>query len=298
MSSLVVQVKTRMSIHSHRKVLQLLDGEYASMFQGRSMDFEDLREYVAGDDVKDIDWKATARSMYPLVKRYVAERKQSVLIVADTGAAMAADANLKDSKRDLAVMAAGAMGYIASRHGDLVGLVAGDSHSTSYLPLKGSLAHLEMLLQHMKQRIRLDGHKSDLAAQLDYIARNVRRRTMLVVISDDSELSPTAQRLIKRLRVQHEIMWIAIADADPTSASAQTRVLEVETGATLPDFLIDDRRFAQELQHQQLARWINTTNILQRHGIVSERIDADDDVLPSLFSLLKRQRGSHASAAR
>jgi uncharacterized protein (DUF58 family) len=70
----LTRIKTRLSIHAHRKVRGLLEGEYAALHVGRGIDFNDLREYVRGDDVKDIDWKASARGRQLLVKRYVAER--------------------------------------------------------------------------------------------------------------------------------------------------------------------------------------------------------------------------------
>ena len=74
----LTRVKARLSIHAHRKVRGLLEGEYAAIQIGRGIDFNDLREYVRGDDVKDIDWKASARTRMLLVKRYVAERKHTV----------------------------------------------------------------------------------------------------------------------------------------------------------------------------------------------------------------------------
>ena len=88
MTAHLTAVRRTVSIHAHRKALGLLDGEYAAVTTGRSMDFNDLREYVVGDDVKDIDWKATSRSLHPLVKRYVAVRKHTVLLVVSTGRSM------------------------------------------------------------------------------------------------------------------------------------------------------------------------------------------------------------------
>ncbi|MBW4095623.1 MAG: DUF58 domain-containing protein, partial [Acidobacteria bacterium] len=77
MASLVQQVKSKMFIFAHRQTRGMLDGEYTSVFRGSSLDFDDLRAYVPGDEVRDIDWKATARHGSPLIKRYVAVRKQT-----------------------------------------------------------------------------------------------------------------------------------------------------------------------------------------------------------------------------
>ena len=115
----------------------MLDGEYGSVFKGRSLDFEDLRAYVPGDEVRDIDWKATARHGSPLIRRYVAVRRQTLLLVTDTGRNMAATSADGEDKKDIAVMALGVLGYLALRHRDVVGLVAGDSTGSRSLPAKG-----------------------------------------------------------------------------------------------------------------------------------------------------------------
>ncbi|MDN6021363.1 MAG: DUF58 domain-containing protein, partial [Acidipropionibacterium jensenii] len=78
--ALLTKIKANLTIATRRRVPGLLEGQYASTVTGRSLDFSDLREYVLGDDVKDFDWKATARHVTPLVKRYVADRKRTVLL--------------------------------------------------------------------------------------------------------------------------------------------------------------------------------------------------------------------------
>ena len=171
MERLLRRVQTRLFVHAHRAVRGLIEGEYRSVFHGRSMDFDDLRPYVPGDEVKDIDWKATARYGSPLTKRYIATRKHTLVLVVDTGRDMAALAASGESKRDIAVLAAGTLGYLAIRHGDLVALVAGTERKTDFVPGELTEAHLERILQRINSAIRLDGARSSLTAQLDYVSR-------------------------------------------------------------------------------------------------------------------------------
>ncbi len=89
-TTLLTRVKSKLFVHARRRSRSMLEGEYASVFHGRSLDYDDLRDYVLGDEVRDIDWKATARHTRPLVKRYVAHRKQNLMLVVDTGRGMAA----------------------------------------------------------------------------------------------------------------------------------------------------------------------------------------------------------------
>ena len=147
MGTLLTAVKSRMYIFAHRRARGMLDGEYASVFRGRSLDFDDLRDYVPGDEVRDIDWKATARVGTPLIKRYVATRRQQLLFVADTGRNMAATALGGEIKKDIAVMAMGVLGSLAIRHGDSVALVHGDGAASQAMPAKGTESHLEQLLR-------------------------------------------------------------------------------------------------------------------------------------------------------
>ncbi len=168
------------------------------------MEFDDLREYVPGDDIKDVDWKATARHGRPLIRRYDASRQHAIMLVVDTGCSMAALSDATSSKRDVAVMAAGVIAQLAHRHGDLTGLVAGPAPATNtrvrnaeriqHVPLGASDLHIERMLRVVHDAIDPDGYPSRLEDLLDYVARNIRRRMILVVIADDIDLTDETRR--------------------------------------------------------------------------------------------------------
>ena len=291
MGSLLTKVKLKMSIYAHQKVQGLLEGEYGSVFKGRSMDFDDLRQYVPGDDVKDIDWKATARSGQTLIKRYIAIRKHNILLVVDTGRNMAAVGASGESKRDVTIMVAGLMGYIAQKHGDLVAMVSGDDESTTYLPLKGTNEHLERLLQHIDKKTKLEAPLSNLAKQLDYIARTIRRRMMIVIISDDIQVNDDYERLLRRLGAQHELMWITVGDAGAGEKELQgSQLYDVADGTELPAFLLRNKKVATEFREasQQLTQ--ETEKQLGRLRISSQRVVGEADAVNGLFKLLEKQR--------
>lgn len=214
MASLLMRVKSKMAIFAHRKARGMLDGEYGSVFRGRSLDFDDLRAYVPGDEVRDIDWKASARHGSPLIKRYVAVRRQTLFLLADTGRNMAAVARSGEVKKDIAVMALGVMGYLAHRHGDVVGLVSGDSAGTRTIPAKAGEAHLERLLRHINDAAGIGAAPSRIADQLEHVARTIKGRHLLFVVADEVEASPELEKVLRRLRAQHEILWLTVRDAD------------------------------------------------------------------------------------
>ena len=286
-------MKTTLSIVAHRRVRGWLDGEYRSVFHGKSHDFDDLRPYVPGDEIRDIDWKATARHGAPLTKRYIASRKQAVMIVVDSGRDLAAVSASGEPKRDLAIQAAGVLGYLAHRHGDQVGLVTGDAAGSALVPLGGTEGHLERLLQIIHARASLQGSPSDFAGQLDYVARRFRRRMLLVIISDDQALTGSTasdlRPLLRRLHAQHEMLWVSIADADLVAATPRgAELLDVQTFGELPEFLRRDPQVRREYTERTTAQTTETRDILDRIGIVSTRIESTRDVVPKLFRLLER----------
>lgn len=290
MPALLTKVKSTLFIVARRKTWALLDGEYASVFRGRSLDYDDLREYVPGDEVRDIDWKATARRGAPLVKRYVASRRQSVLLVVDTGRGMAARTGSGEPKSEVAITACGMLGYLALRHGDTVGLVEGDEAGTRPHQSKGSEAHLERLLRVIERHTTLQADRSHLHDQLRYIADHYRQRMLLLVVTDDHEMSAADEVLIRRLHAQHEILWLTVEDADPTSDGPGEDAYDVGDDAVLPPEVRFDARLRTAYASAVRARRESAERTLDQLAIVHARVGSTDAVMGTVFRLLERQR--------
>jgi uncharacterized protein (DUF58 family) len=296
MASLLQRVKSDMAIFAHRRARGMLDGEYGSVFRGRSLDFDDLRAYIAGDEVRDIDWKATARHGSPLIRRYVAVRRQTVLLVTDTGRNMAAAARSGETKRDIAVMALGVMGYLAHRHGDVVGLVSGDSAGTTALPAKGGEAHLERLLRRVDSAATLDAAPSRLEVQLDHVARTVKGRNLLFVVADEVAASPATSRLLRRLQAQHEILWLTVRDARLVPDEPLLPLDEVPDSYSvsgsypLPAHLVRDPAVVSAYATAVAERDTGRKAMLRQAGITEGEVAGSRDVVSALFALLERHR--------
>lgn len=294
MSSLLTRVKSKMSIFAHRKARGMLDGEYGSVFKGRSLDFDDLRAYIPGDEVRDIDWKASARHGSPLIKRYVAVRRQTVLLVTDTGRNMAAASLGGEEKKDIAVMALGVVGYLAHRHGDAVGLVCGDGTTSRSVPAKAGEAHLERLLREVNDRTGLGSPASGIGEQLSFVARNFSQRMLLFVVAD--ELVPDAgmERLLRRLRAQHEVLWLTVRDAQlagPQSAGARHGDrYDVADSSFLPGSLAASKAVMRAYAAAQEQRDAAREAVLRRMGIAHVHAGSSHDVMPAVFTLLERHR--------
>ncbi len=291
MAALLPRVKSRLFIHANRRSTNLLEGEYAAITAGRSLDFDDLREYVVGDEVDDIDWKATARTGNPLVKRYKQTRRQDVVLAIDTGRGMAAASQGGSPKREVAILIAGALGYLSLRHGDAVGLITRSAGRIRHRPPRASEAYLETLLRTVEQETRLDSDPSDPFELCSYLLRGIPNRSIVIVVGDDVEPAPDIDEAVRALRERHELLWITVADLDLVAGDGTGRdILDVEDGSPIPTILRSDARLAAVYGRRTEDRIAAQHAYFRARGFSHCRNASVDDVVPSLLRLLQRRR--------
>ena len=290
MASLIAQVKSKLFIHSSRKSLHALDGAYASLLHGRSLDFEDLRKYEYGDQVRDIDWRATARLGTPLVKRSRATRMHTVLFVVDTGRSMAALAADEQPKRDLAILATGALGVLTLRHGDDFTAVYGDAAKVRRVAPGRSEGALEHTLRTIDRAISTSSAPSDRDALLSYVTRTISRRMIVVIVTDEAPITDETERMLRRLRVQHDVLWLTVRDAEPVLDHATGRIRsDVDSLWEVPDFVQGDLGIVHELTAQTQADAARLAETLTRMEISHAVLDGQDDAVSQLLHLLNRR---------
>jgi len=295
MTSLITQVKSKLFIQSSQKSAHALDGAYASLLHGRSLDFEDLRAYEYGDQVRDIDWRATARMGSPLVKRHRANRKHTVLFVVDTGLSMSALAHDETPKRDVAILTTGALGILALRHGDDISLVYGDATGIRRRPPGHSEGALEHSLRTIDGAISSAQAPSDREALLSYVARTIARRMILVIVTDDAPVTDETERMLRRLRVQHDVLWITIRDADPVlGAASHAARTDVGSRWAVPDFVHGDQEVLAELAARSRADADRRDALLDRLEISRAGLESQNDVIARLLVMLNRRANVRA----
>lgn len=293
MPSLITQVKSKLFIHSSRKSLHALDGAYASLLHGRSLDFEDLRKYEYGDQVRDIDWRATARQGTPLVKRHRAQRMHTILFAVDTGRSMGALAHDERSKKELAILAAGVLGVLALRHGDDFTTVYGDAAGIRRLAPGRSEGALEHALRTIDSAIDSSSAPSDRDALLSFITRTISRRMIVVIVTDEAPVTEDTERMLRRLRVQHDLLWLTVRDAEVVLDHATRTVRsDVDTMWDVPDFVQGDAEIVRELTAQTEADAARLAETLKGLEISHSVLDGQDDAVTQLLQLLNRR--SHA----
>lgn len=287
MASLITQVRSKLFISSAHPSMHPLDGAYRSMLHGRSMDFEDLRGYEMGDQVRDIDWRASARLGQLLVKRTRATRMHTVMFVVDTGRTMQGIAPDERPKKDLAILAAGALGFLTVRHGDDLSLVIGDADGQKRVRGGRSEAALEHALRSVDGAVDDATAPGSVDALLDHVARTVSKRMILVVIADEAPFTDETERLVRRLRMQHDIVWMTIADADPVlSGRSDAYRSDVMSGWEVPGFAHGDQRILSELNALRDAEKGRRDTVLRRWKISNTTLRDQDTAVGEILAML------------
>ncbi|MGW0160123.1 DUF58 domain-containing protein [Mycobacterium sp. NPDC003323] len=253
----------------------LAGGRYA-LVHTRSLEFDELRPYVPGDDVRDIDWKATARSGHTLIKQFVSEKHHKILVVADTGRNTSALAPSGQRKCEIASHLIGAVGLIALPRSDEIGMVCGDRRGCVDIRLRRGETHIERMLHRYLALAESDSGASDIANQLEWVARHYRHRMLIVVVSDEPDVDDRLCEVVRSLTARHDVLWAMISDMPAVGADDVGVGYDVADGRTVPDVgilgdaVIAAYREAEEQRRAELAEFM-TTQSIPHARIVSSR---------------------------
>jgi uncharacterized protein (DUF58 family) len=269
----------------------MLDGGHYAMLHTRSLELDDLRPYVAGDEIRDIDWTASARSDDILVKRFVTEKHHKILLVCNAGRDMAALTPSGEIKRDVAATVMGAIGLIAMRRTDEIGMVYGDSRGTVTVRSRRGENHIEGMLEQFYVHSRGDVGTSDIVAQLNHVAHSHRRRLLMVVVSDEPDLTPALETIVTRLNGLHELVWLAIADMPAVGASqGEQEAFDVSTGRFVPDGTMLGPRVLQAYRAAEHQRLAATDEFFSTRAVPFVRIAGSSDIRQKIVDVTEAYR--------
>ena len=220
-------------IRTQRVVNDVFAGEYESAFKGRGMEFEEVREYRPGDDIRHIDWKVTARMGHPFVKVHREERELTVMLVVDVSSSGAFGTGAK-LKNEVAAELAALLAYTAIKSNDRVGLVIFSDRIERYIPPKKGSSHVWRVIREILS-FRPTRRSTDLAGALEYLSKVVRRRSVVFVISDFLD-----EGFEERVRIsgrRHDVTAISVGDRRERELPA-IGILELEDAETGETILI------------------------------------------------------------
>jgi uncharacterized protein (DUF58 family) len=198
----------RLEIRTRGLVEAAFGGQYRSVFKGRGMNFEEVREYQPGDEVRTIDWNVTARFDHPFVKKFTEERELTVMLVVDVSAS-GSFGSVELSKRELAAEVAAVLAFSAIHNNDKVGLLLFSDHVELFIPPKKGRLHALRVIREMLY-FEPQGRGTQPAVALRYLNRVLTRKSVVFLISDFQaenflqELGVTARR--------HDLVAIPVVD--------------------------------------------------------------------------------------
>ena len=281
------RVQRAAAIYTKRKTSDLLEGDFHSSRHGRSLDFDDLREYHFGDDVKDIDWKSSSRVGKTLVRRYYADRKHDVIFIGDTGRKMTGDTPAGESKEQVALMAFGVTAYLLGRQGVNCALSV-CSHSGSRIsPFLSGPEHLMGQINMYKQAIENGEPSQSFYDTLLATASTFTRHMVMVIITDSEGLAQIDLRLVRRLNYCNDVYLFKIEDAFLTVDNAFD--LEEDRFADPFLMLFGNLHTEEERIRQMIEQKANRLLIPNR--IFYKSISKEEEIIDALVYMFGRRKG-------
>ncbi|WP_433043388.1 DUF58 domain-containing protein [Dactylosporangium sp. CS-033363] len=272
------------------QVLRRLDGQlqgsYRTVFRGTGIDFADLREYTPEDDVRHIDWNVTARLDEPFVRQYTEDRELTAWLVLDLSASMRyQDSDGKDATlTELAVSLARLMTYGGNR----VGAILYDNAAHLVLPPRAGRQHVLRILHELEKASAKAPARgaTDLGAMLRLAAANIRRRSLVFVVSDF--IGEDWERELTRLTFRHEVVAIRVVDALELDLPDLGLVV-VEDAETGEQILVDtgDPQFQLRLRAEVDAREAGVAEAMRRSGVRGHVVTTDEDPLEALVAMVR-----------
>jgi len=198
----------RLELRTRRLVSSTFAGQYHSVFKGRVMNFEEVREYAPGDEIRSIDWNVTARMNTPFVKKFTEERELTVMLVVDVSAS-GTFGSIDMSKRELAAEVASILAFSAINNNDKVGLLLFSDDVELFIPPKKGRLHTLRLIREMLY-FEPKGRGTNLAGALDYLNRVTVRRAVVFMISDF--LAPDFSKALTVTSRRHDLVAMPVRD--------------------------------------------------------------------------------------
>jgi uncharacterized protein (DUF58 family) len=281
---ILAQVR-RLEIVTGKLVAESFAGDYLSVFKGRGMEFADVREYAPGDDPRDIDRNVSARAGKPFVRRYVEERELTVVVAVDLSGSQ--DFGTADRlKREAAVEVGAILAFAALQNNDKVGLALFTEGVERFVPPRKGRRHALAIVREILA-YKPERRGTDLGAVLERLARMLKRRCILVVVSDFRDAG--FERALKLCALKHDVVPVVIEDpreARPPRAAAVVEVFDPESGARTA---LDLRASAAAVADEEGERRRELERVFRVSGLESVSVSTDRPTIEPLVAFFRRR---------
>jgi uncharacterized protein (DUF58 family) len=278
----------QIEIRTNREVTDVLGGQYHSVFKGRGMEFEEVREYTPGDEVRSIDWNVTARFGHPYIKKFKEERELTVMLVVDVSASGQFGSG-RQSKNELAAELAAVLAFSAIRNNDKVGLIMFTDRIEKFVaPQKGRRHVLRVIREILA--FQPQGTGTNLKLAVDYLNSVQRRRAVTFILSDFQDSGYE-----KKLRVagrRHDVVALSLRDPREEELPA-VGLIELRDAETGQRAMVDSfsRQVRETFAANAKARLEALEELLRGAGVDQVEIRTDTDYMLPLIKFF-RMRGA------
>jgi len=277
-------------IYTSKAVNDVLAGEYHSVFKGQGMEFDEVRAYQPGDDIRTIDWNVTARTGHPYVKRYVEEREITVFFLVDLSRSGSFGSREK-LKNEVAAEFCALLAFSAIKNNDKVGLIVFTDTIQLFIPPAKGTSHVLRLIRELlffePGTIRKKTGP-DIALALDYLGRVLHKRGVVFLVSDF--LDQNFEKPLRVLARRHDL--IAVKVSDPRElALPDVGLLEIQDAETGEIVVIDTGSKTVRSRYTHLAEEKNRalSDLFQSTGIDQIQLLTDRDYVLDLVKFFRKR---------
>ena len=204
----IIRKIRRIQITTTRKVTDVFAGQYQSVFKGSGIEFDEVREYFPGDDIRSIDWNVTARMGHPYVKKFVEERQLTIMILLDVSLSCRFG-TINAIKSDIAAEVCSVIAFSAIQNNDKVGVLTFTDRVEKFIPPRKGVRHVLRVIREALYNKPV-GYGTDINHVLEYLNRVTRRRTITFVISDF--FSKDFKKTLSMTNKRHDVIAVTITD--------------------------------------------------------------------------------------
>jgi uncharacterized protein (DUF58 family) len=277
-------------IYTSRAVNASFAGQYESVFRGRGMQFDEIREYMPGDDIRAIDWNVTARTGKPFIKRFREERELTVLFAVDLSAS-GEFGTVNKLKNELAAEFCAVLAFAAARNNDKVGLVIFTDRIELFIAPKKGSRHVLRLIRELLA-FKMPKRRTNIPMALDYLAKVARKRATVFLVSDFIETD--FKKPLGLLNKRHDVVAVPVRDRVEMAMPAMG-LIELQDAETGQIMLVDtsSRSFRAQYGEHSSQRFNDLKGLLRSINVDMIPIMTDRQYINDLiqfFHMRHRRR--------
>ncbi|MCR5209591.1 MAG: DUF58 domain-containing protein [Lachnospiraceae bacterium] len=274
-------LSSRIRFKQYSRSGSVADGAFPSVFRGQSMEFEDLRPYIPGDNLRDMDWKASSRSGIPMVRNYVADKRKQIIFMADTGKTMRGIMPDGTDKRECGILAIASAAYLAGRSGADYSILCGRDWRSRIKRFGNGPAFLEEGLSELQEEV-FGKEVYDLEKRLDGILDAPLKGVAICLVTDMKGLLEIPERILRTAATEREFYVFEISDG----SFDRRNYYDVLTDRMIPEFISRSKGLSAEIWKKQTEYQAQVRDKLRRCGVFYAYLDDKKEIPETVTGVL------------